>query len=61
MNQNGHWEYKMVSIQPGVDADLEYLSVILKEFWEPYSVTWDGTMFDHHLRRLVDDFYPLES
>ncbi len=50
---SAHWEYKMVSVQPGVKDDLEYLNDVLKALWEPYACTWDGSMFDHHLRRFI--------
>lgn len=47
------WTYKMVSVQPGTKGDLDTLEVYLKQGWEPYAVTWDGHMFDHHLRMRV--------
>lgn len=39
------WTYKRVSVQ--------LLDTYLKEGWEPYAVTWDGHVFDHHLRMRV--------
>lgn len=47
------WTYKRVSLQPGVKGDPAVLEVYLKEGWEPYAVTWDGRVFDHHLRMRV--------
>lgn len=46
-----YWEYKMVAVQPGAKGDKERLNEILLEGWEPYAVTWDGNVWDHHLRR----------
>lgn len=48
------WDYKMVSVQPGTKNDLKKLEEALEEGWEPYAVTWDGHMFDHHLRMRVN-------
>ena len=48
-----YWEYRLITVQPGVKKDLEYFEEILKENWEPYAVTWDGSSFDHHLRRRI--------
>lgn len=48
-----HWEYRLVSVQPGVQDDLESLKNALSELWEPYAVTWNGAIFDHHLRRFT--------
>jgi hypothetical protein len=48
-----YWEYKMVTVQPAVQSDREKLDNVLKEGWEPYAVTWDGHVWDHHLRRQI--------
>lgn len=55
MTWTSRWEYKMVSVQPGTKSDSNKLDEILQELWEPYAVTWDGHMFDHHLRRITTD------
>lgn len=55
MTWTSRWEYKLVSVQPGTKGDLENLDRVLQELWEPYAVTWDGHMFDHHLRRITTD------
>lgn len=46
-----YWVYMRVGVQPGAKGDVEKLNEILHEGgWEPYAVTWDGAMWDHHLR-----------
>jgi hypothetical protein len=48
------WEIVRASVQPGTRADKERLNAWLREGWEPFAVTWDGTIFDYHLRRRTD-------
>lgn len=54
MTWTSRWEYKLVSVQPGT-RDFTRLDEALQELWEPYCVTWDGHMFDHHLRRITTE------
>lgn len=45
------WEVRYVTVQPGTRDDKKKLESVLKEGWEPFSVTWDGHAFDYHLRK----------
>lgn len=45
------WEVKSVTVQPGTRDDKKHLDSVLSEGWEPFSVTWDGHVFDYHLKR----------
>lgn len=47
------WEIKIVTVQPGVREDKTGLDEVLQELWEPFAVTWDGRVFDYHLRRMI--------
>lgn len=47
------WETRTVTVQPGVTSDKVNLDEVLQELWEPFAVTWDGSVFDYHLRRMT--------
>lgn len=47
------WAVKRVKQQPGVKADLETLDEFLQDGWDPFSVTWDGHMFDIWLKKFL--------
>lgn len=48
----GHWETKIISVQPGTRGDMSTLDETLREGkWEPFAVTWDGSVWDYHLRK----------
>lgn len=48
------WEIKTITVQPGVKSDKAHLDeILLQELWEPFAVTWDGRVFDYHLRKVI--------
>lgn len=47
------WETRTCRVQPGVGNDQTRLDILLKDFWEPFAVTWGDGCFVYHLRRLT--------
>lgn len=49
------WMVKSVRVQPGTKAGKKILDETLLDGWEPFAVTWDGHVFDYHLKKF--DYY----
>ncbi len=50
-----YWAVKTVSVQPGVINDKYNLEEALKDFWEPFAVTWGDGRFVYHLRKWTEE------
>lgn len=53
MGKNIRWDIKTVSVQAGVDADIERIEKALTDGWEPYAVTRNQVNLEYHFRRQI--------
>jgi hypothetical protein len=53
MAYEDRWAVKRVTLQPGVTSDQETLDEYLLDGWDPFSVTWDGHVFDVWLKKFL--------
>lgn len=53
MPYQDRWAIKRVKLQPGVKGDQETLDEVLLEGWDPFSVTWDGHVWDVFLKKFL--------
>lgn len=53
MPYQDRWAIKRVKLQPGVKSDQADLDEVLLDGWDPFSVTWDGSVFDVWLKKFL--------